>query len=68
MLIMKTRHHRKVKKNHRKLKVNQRVIWVNRYIYLSCLLTFIHVELDTTGVIEGDNDSPQSMGDSNIEV
>jgi len=26
------------------------------------------LELDTTGVIEGDNDSPQSMGDPNIEV
>jgi hypothetical protein len=24
--------------------------------------------LDTTGVIEGDNDSPQAMGDPNIEV
>ncbi len=48
--------------------MNQRVTWVNRFIYLSCLLIFIHVELDTTGVIEGDNDSPQSMGDLNIEV
>jgi hypothetical protein len=37
-------------------------------LYLSRLLIFIHIELDTTGVIEGDNDSPQPMGDLNIEV
>ncbi len=33
-----------------------------------CLLILIHIELDTTGVVEGDNDPPQSMGDPNIEV
>jgi len=41
---------------------------MRRYLYLSCLFIFIHIELDTTGVIEGDNDSPQAMGDPNIEV
>ncbi len=39
-----------------------------RYLYLSRLFIFIDIELDTTGVIEGDNDSPQPMGDPNIEV
>ena len=68
MLVMKTLHHRKVKKKHQKLKVNQKVNWVSRYFCLSFLLIFIHIELDTTGVIEGDNDAPQPMGDPNIEV
>jgi hypothetical protein len=48
--------------------VNQKVNWVSSCLYLSRLLIFIHIELDTTGVIEGDNDSPQPMGDLNIEV
>ena len=66
---MKTLHHRKVKKNHQKWKVNQRVNWVSINTCNSTnQLTFINIELDATDVIEGDNDSPQSMGDPNIEV
>ncbi len=42
--------------------------WVSRCFCLSFLLIFIHIELDTTGVIEGDNDAAQPMGDPNIEV
>lgn len=66
---MKTLHHRKLKKNQQRWKVTRRVNWVNRNSCISAnQLTFINIELDVTDVIEGDNDSPQSMGDLNIEV
>ncbi len=70
MLRIKTLHHRKVKRKHQKLKVNQRVIWVriNIYLFLFHSFVFIDVELDKTGVIEGDNDPAQPMGDPNLEV
>jgi len=35
---------------------------------ISFIETFVSIELDTTGVIEGDNDAAQPMGDFNIEV
>ena len=28
----------------------------------------MRIELDNTGIVEGDNDAPQAMGDANVEV
>ena len=33
-----------------------------------CSCDSMSIELDTTGVVEGDNDAAQSMGDANMEV
>ena len=32
------------------------------------ILTCSSLELDTAGIVEGDNDAPQSMGDLDVEV
>ncbi len=38
------------------------------FLFILYYLFFVSIDLDTTGVVEGDHDPPQSMGDPNAEV